>query len=135
MVGTSEPLNRRTLSALAVCVAVPLAAAWLASPAQAGPLKQIMKRMNETTKAAKAELAAFDSSGAAALLQDYAQEARDAAALRAADASSKSQDLHARFVRLASTAENATAAANEPQFRKLFTDVVTQCKSCHSVYK
>lgn len=128
--------NRKVMSALGACLAASIIGASAAPQAQAGPLKQLMEHMNQTTKAAKAALGAFDPANATALLQAYAQEAHEGENLRAGDTSAKSKDLRARFARLASTAEKGSAAAsNRAQFRKTFIDVVTQCKSCHSVYK
>ena len=127
--------NRKASVALALWLLVPVAGAGIASHAHAGPLKRVMDRMSQTTKAARAELAAFHPANATTLLQAYAQESRDASA-RVGSASSQSQDLRARFAQLASTADSGTAAAtSSAQFRKVFVDIATQCRSCHSVYK
>lgn len=135
MFETAIPSSRKAAWLLAIWAVVPLLAASAAVPAQAGPFKQNMQRMGQTTKAVKAEIGAFDAGSAAALLQQYVEEAREGETL-SADASAKSKDLHARFTRLASTAQTAAGSVTTAaQFRKSFIDIAAQCKSCHAVYK
>ena len=135
MIAMPVTLKRRTASAHRAWGILSMALVLGASQAHAGPFKQNMQRMNQTTKAAKAELGAFDPGSAAALLKDYVEEAREGQSL-SGGSSAKAQDLSARFARLASTAQNgAGAAATQAQFRKAFSDIVTQCKSCHAAYK
>ena len=136
MIETGVTSSRKAALVLALWAAAPILGGGIVSEAHAGPFKQNMQRMNQTTKAAKAELGAFNPGNAAALLQQYVEEAREGEQLSGGDASAKSKDLHARFARLASTAESGAAdATNQAQFRKVFVDIATQCKSCHSVYK
>lgn len=132
MFPTATIPSRKVVRLLVIWAAVPLLNVF---SAQAGPFKQNMQRLGQTTKAVKAELSAFDAGNAAALLQRYVEEAREGEAL-SVDPSAKSKDLHARFARLASTAQAAAGSVtNAAQLRTAFVAIAVQCKSCHSVYK
>lgn len=136
MLDSAASAAPRALRILTTWAVVPILAAAFGTAAQAGPFKQNMQRMGQTTKAAKAELGAFDAGHAAALLQQYVDEAREGESLSGGDGSAKAKDLRARFARLASTAQaSASSVGNAGQFRKAFLDIATQCKSCHSAYK
>lgn len=135
MFETATPSGRRTARRLALWAVAPLLAATIGGPAQAGPFKQNMQRMGQTTKAAKAELGAFDTGGSAALLRQYVEEAHEGETL-SAGASAKAKDLQGRFARLAETAQAAAGSVTTAgQFRKTFGDIAAQCRSCHAVYK
>lgn len=113
-----------------------LALAILVGPAFAASLKSIMSDMRDNTTSAKAVLANFDGASAKQVLQRYASEAQAASDMFAGQGGAKEKDLRARFKQLAAMADAASQAPqSKATFRKAFTEVASECKSCHTAYK
>jgi cytochrome c556 len=102
------------------------------TPADAESLKSTMSSMAATTKAVQAALSSNDLAKAEQLLKAYAGEAQSASALFPGS-SQKVQDFRARFTKLSATA--AGAGGSPAGLKTAFGSIVSQCRSCHSVYK
>ena len=99
-------------------------------PAATTSIKAIMSEMAGTTKLARTAAASGDLAKAQAVLMSFAAESRSAAAL-VGGGDPRSMDLRKRFTVLASTAEGAQPA----RFKAAFGAIVSQCRSCHDVYR
>ncbi|MDK4722848.1 cytochrome c [Rhizobium sp. CNPSo 3968] len=117
-------------------IAAALVFSIVVGPAVAASLKSIMGDMRDNTTSAKAILVNFDAAAAKQVLQRYASQAQAANNMFAGQGGAKEKDLSVRFQKLAAM---AAAASQAPQtkvsFRKAFTEVASECKSCHSTYK
>ncbi|GAC1043163.1 hypothetical protein thsrh120_31670 [Rhizobium sp. No.120] len=117
-------------------IAAALVLSVLVGPAFAASLKSIMGDMRDNTTSAKAVLANFDAAAAKQVLQGYASEAQAASDMFAGQGGAKEKDLSDRFKKLAAiTAAASQAPQNKAAFRKTFSEVANECKSCHSAYK
>ncbi|NLS20370.1 cytochrome c [Rhizobium sp. P40RR-XXII] len=117
-------------------IAAALVLSVVVGPAFAASLKSIMGDMRDNTTSAKAVLANFDSTAAKQVLQRYASQAQAASDMFGGQGGAKERDLSARFQKLAAMAAAASQAPqSKPSFRKTFTEVASECKSCHSTYK
>ena len=103
-------------------------------PVHAETFKTLMQSMAETTKAAKTALASKDPVKSDQVMQAYAGEAHAAIALWA-DGGPKAQDFRERFSKFAATADAASHSGDTSAFRSAFGNIVSQCRSCHAVYK
>ena len=102
------------------------------TPAHAESLKSTMTSMAATTKAVQAALSSNDLARAENLLKAYSGEAQSASSLFPGN-SQKAQDFRARFTKLSATA--AGAGGSPAGLKTAFGTIVSQCRSCHSVYK
>lgn len=104
-------------------------------PLLADPLKATMGEMAKTTKEAKAALSATNAGTFDAILKSYADEGRAGRALFPGG-SAGNQDLRARFSTFAATADEARRSrVDSTRFKTTFSSLVSECRSCHSVYK
>ena len=121
----------RSASLIPFCAVLLLAAL---GPVHAETFKTLMQSMAETTKAAKAALGSKDPVKSDQVMQAYASEALAATALWG-DSGPKAQDLRKRFTEFAATADAASHSGGSSAFRSAFGNIVSQCRSCHAVYK
>lgn len=121
--------------ARAVCAIV--LAALLASPAAAGPLKDIMGEMGTTAKQSKRLLgSAFDLHQAQDVLARFGDEAGRSSALFAGRNDAKSRDLQKRFTAFERVVADARAGVSDKaSFHHAFGTIAESCRACHADYK
>ncbi len=126
----------KSSSSLVRCLGAALVLVVLVGPALAASLKNIMGDMGDNTTTAKAVIANFDNAAAQKVLRRYAADAQAAGDMFASQGSAKEKDLRARFIKMATVADNASQSVQDKaSFRKAFVAVAGECKSCHSTYK
>ena len=126
---TAVPYRTDRKVVAACCASLALAAV---TPAHAESLKSTMSSMAATTKAARTALSSNNLAKAEELLKAYSGEAQLASSLFPGN-SQKAQDFRARFTKLSATA--AGAGGSPAGLKTAFGTIVSQCRSCHSVYK
>lgn len=126
---TAVPSRRDPRVTAASCMLLALAAV---TPAHAESLKSTMNSMAATTKAVQTALSSSDIAKAEDLLKAYAGEAQSASALFPGS-SPKAQDFRARFTKMSATV--AGTGGSPAGLKTAFGNIVSQCRSCHSVYK
>jgi cytochrome c556 len=78
----------------------------------------------------------FDPGEAQTILADFARQANEGQALYATRNDAKAGELRARFLQMKQSAGSAgSAMKDKASFRRAFSAVAEDCRSCHSAYR
>ncbi len=113
---------------------VGLGALVLVSPALAS-LKSVMEEMGAANKVAKSLASSnFDPAKAVEVLKKLADQSDQS--IKTSPANADGKDMNKRFVAFSAVARQAaTPGLDKAKFNAVYSDLVSQCKGCHTNYR